>query len=361
VPPPPIQKPYPADAKLIDDGELIAQAEDALRELKTGGAAALEAAVTAIAGGTGAPAPAISDETQRLLASEATGLDAELLEIYLAEAAEVLDTIAAQHRVLHANFGDREALRTVRRQFHTLKGSGRMVGLTEWGELAYDVEKIHTRVLEEDRPVTPAVLALIGIAERDFRRWVDGLKASGRVHADPTQLHAAIRDVEFELPGDRESALEPVSKGTAASETQPTAQSAIASVELPELGSSPAFGGPLVEAPDAHDEAILEVIDVGPVGDAPAAHEVVADATAVREFAGAETSPSRVPADDVMVGDVTVSAALYNILVDEADGHLATLAHEMSRPELDPYHEPSAAMVRASHRCVASTGRQASR
>ncbi len=215
------------DARLIDDGELIAQAEDALRELKTGGAAALDAAVTAIAGGTGAPAPAISDETQRLLASEATGLDAELLEIYLAEAAEVLDTIAAQHRVLQENFGDREALRTVRRQFHTLKGSGRMVGLTELGELAYDVEKIHNRLLEEDRPVTPAVLALIGIAESDFRRWIAGLKAFGRVHADPTQLHAAIRDVEFELPGDRESVLEPVSKGAAAisvpaaSETQP--------------------------------------------------------------------------------------------------------------------------------------------
>jgi chemosensory pili system protein ChpA (sensor histidine kinase/response regulator) len=133
-----------------------------------------------------------------------------------------------------------------------------MVGLTELGELAYDVEKIHNRLLEEDRPVTPAVLALIGIAESDFRRWIAGLKASGRVHADPTQLHAAIRDVEFELPGDRESVLEPVSKSAAAtsvpaaSETQPAGQAAVAPVELPELGSSLAFGGPLVEAPDAY-------------------------------------------------------------------------------------------------------------
>ena len=55
---------------------------------------------------------------------------------------------------------DREALRSARRQFHTIKGSGRMVGLNELGELAYDVEQIHNRLLEEDRDVTPAMLEL---------------------------------------------------------------------------------------------------------------------------------------------------------------------------------------------------------
>ena len=113
--------------------------EAALAELESGGTVALEAAVTAIAesGATGAaPAPAISAETQRLLAVDAKGLDAELLEIYLIEAAEVLDAVAANRGELERNPGDREALRSARRQFHTLKGSGRMVGLTELGELA---------------------------------------------------------------------------------------------------------------------------------------------------------------------------------------------------------------------------------
>ncbi len=65
---------------------------------------------------------------------------------------------ATSLRVLDANRGDREALATVRRGFHTLKGSGRMVGLADLGEYAYDVEKIHNRLLEEQRPVTAAVL-----------------------------------------------------------------------------------------------------------------------------------------------------------------------------------------------------------
>ncbi len=128
------------DAKLIDDSELVAQAEAALAELEAGGTAALEAAVTAIAESSAAvpaPAPALSEETQRLLAADSTGLDAELLDIYLTEAADVLDAIDTHRRELEANPGDREALRTVRRQFHTLKGSGRMVGLTELGEHAY--------------------------------------------------------------------------------------------------------------------------------------------------------------------------------------------------------------------------------
>jgi chemosensory pili system protein ChpA (sensor histidine kinase/response regulator) len=110
------------DAKLIDDSELVAQAEAALAELEAGGTTALEAAVTAIAesgAAVPAPAPELSEETQRLLATDSTGLDAELLDIYLTEAADVLDAIATHRRELEANPGDREALRTARRQFHT--------------------------------------------------------------------------------------------------------------------------------------------------------------------------------------------------------------------------------------------------
>ena len=47
--------------------------------------------------------------------------------------------------------GDREALATVRRGFHTLKGSGRMVGLTDLGDIAYDAEQVMNRLIEEDR------------------------------------------------------------------------------------------------------------------------------------------------------------------------------------------------------------------
>ncbi len=100
------------DADLIGDADLVAQVEAALMELSKGEAANLAAAVDAMAD-TSAPAPEISEETRRLLATDAGELDRELLEIYLFEAAEVLDSVAQNHAALEANAGDREALSTV--------------------------------------------------------------------------------------------------------------------------------------------------------------------------------------------------------------------------------------------------------
>jgi hypothetical protein len=60
-----------------------------------------------------------------------------------------------------------------------------MVGLTELGEHAYKVEAIHNRLLEEEHAVTPAVIAMIGVAEAEFRGWIARLKQTGHVNADP--------------------------------------------------------------------------------------------------------------------------------------------------------------------------------
>ena len=87
---------------------------------------------------------------------------------------------------------DREALVTVRRGFHTLKGSGRMVGLTDLGDLAFEVEKVHNRLLEEDLAVSPSVLAMIDIAQASFRGWVDALRRDG-VRRARRRLHRARR------------------------------------------------------------------------------------------------------------------------------------------------------------------------
>ena len=190
------------DADLIGDSELVAQANAALKEIDGGGeGAALAASVDLIVEAGATPAPAISEETQRLLETDASGLDGELLDIYLTEANEVLDTVDEHRRMLEHNPGDREALVTVRRQFHTLKGSGRMVGLTELGELAWGVERIQNRLLEEDRRVTPAVIALIGVAQTSFRQWVKELRGTGRIATEPSTLQVALRAVEAELPG----------------------------------------------------------------------------------------------------------------------------------------------------------------
>ena len=53
---------------------------------------------------------------------------------------------------------ERDALVTVRRSFHTLKGSGRMVGARELGEFAWSIENLLNRVLDNTLTRSPAIL-----------------------------------------------------------------------------------------------------------------------------------------------------------------------------------------------------------
>ncbi|WP_024461422.1 Hpt domain-containing protein [Marinimicrobium sp. LS-A18] len=75
-------------------------------------------------------------------------VDEEILEIFIEEAGEVSEAIAEYFPRWAQNFADQESLTEFRRAFHTLKGSGRMVGATDIGELAWAIENMLNRVLD---------------------------------------------------------------------------------------------------------------------------------------------------------------------------------------------------------------------
>ncbi|WP_323813402.1 Hpt domain-containing protein [Cellvibrio sp. NN19] len=79
-------------------------------------------------------------------------IDDEIIEIFIEEATEVTETIAEYFPRWAQNHEDNEALTEFRRAFHTLKGSGRMVGANEIGELAWSIENMLNRVI--DRTIT---------------------------------------------------------------------------------------------------------------------------------------------------------------------------------------------------------------
>ena len=74
---------------------------------------------------------------------------------------------------------DREALVSVRRAFHTLKGSGRMVGLMDVGEAAWQVEQVTNLWLEQMRPVSEELLELLETAYAAFSEWIGKLRGPG--------------------------------------------------------------------------------------------------------------------------------------------------------------------------------------
>lgn len=73
--------------------------------------------------------------------------DAEILEIFIEEIEEIFEELNPLFTNWFANPTDQETLVTIRRHFHTLKGSGRMVGAKSASELAWTVEDTLNRVL----------------------------------------------------------------------------------------------------------------------------------------------------------------------------------------------------------------------
>jgi chemosensory pili system protein ChpA (sensor histidine kinase/response regulator) len=106
------------------------------------------------------------------------GVDADLLQVYLEEAEEVLETIEQTVPQCHANPEDREALTILRRAFHTLKGSGRMVGLMDLGEVGWEAEQVMNLWLEQQRPATAELLEFVGMAQAAFAGWILQLRAN---------------------------------------------------------------------------------------------------------------------------------------------------------------------------------------
>jgi chemosensory pili system protein ChpA (sensor histidine kinase/response regulator) len=88
-------------------------------------------------------------------------LDDEILGIFIEEAEEVLETINEFYPRLRQNHDDHDALTEVRRAFHTLKGSGRLVGATSIGELAWSVENLLNRVIDQTLRPTDDMFSLI--------------------------------------------------------------------------------------------------------------------------------------------------------------------------------------------------------
>ncbi|MCO6056363.1 Hpt domain-containing protein [Pseudomonas sp. MOB-449] len=91
----------------------------------------------------------------------------ELQEVFIEEAGEVLETLATYLPRWYADSSDREALGEVRRAFHTLKGSGRMVRALVIGELSWSIENLLNRVLdrsiEVDAPVQQVVQDVVDL------------------------------------------------------------------------------------------------------------------------------------------------------------------------------------------------------
>ncbi len=101
------------------------------------------------------------------------GQDDELREVFLEEAGEVLTNAADALAELSQAPGELPLLTTIRRAFHTLKGSSRMVGLKDFGEAAWTCEKLYNTRLADQRAADQELLRFTDWALGYLGTWVE--------------------------------------------------------------------------------------------------------------------------------------------------------------------------------------------
>nr|CCA89049.1 putative composite protein : Response regulator receiver of two component system system (sensor histidine kinase and response regulator)/transcription regulator,similiraty with pilL protein [Ralstonia syzygii R24] len=401
------------DAAAIDDDPARRRRlEEALAQFdawQAGSQAALErmqAALVAPAAGAAVVA------AHPPVASDAQSIDAELLEIFLSEADEVLAGVRTDLQALHAGAQagsggaatgtDLDLLTQLRRAFHTLKGSGRMVGLTRYGEAAWAIEQVMNVWLAESRVPTPDLAALLKRAEADLSAWTAAIAqaphadhaieplvaAADRVrHGGPFVWLEAVADTPApqasEAPAEPAVSLEPVAP---APEPRLHVLEPVATLaEVPVAPEAPL--APVEPAAQANDAASLSWDDVPalPEVETPAAEEPIAEAVAepepiseplagsviepVAEAPAAEPAPAEADAkvipfpfeqtgaleeashDDGIkaIGPVHISVALYNVYLQEADALIRRLGVDFSEWRHEGRAQPGELALRGAH------------
>jgi chemosensory pili system protein ChpA (sensor histidine kinase/response regulator) len=290
------------DAGLVADQRLETSASVALKALDKASTMPLtpylREAIEKVAPAANMPAP--SPETAKLVDASTMAIDAELLGVYLEESDEVLAAIREQLESIREHHANKEALTTLRRSFHTLKGSGRMVGLMRLGEAAWAVEQTMNLWLQEARAATPALLQLIATAHEYFSENVARLK-SGSASIDEHALIALAEKVRRGEP-------------------------------VPEMPAVPA--APLAAAPAASREAPEPV-----------------DADGALDFSTAAEPPA---GEYVNLGAHSVSATLFTIFSGEARAHVAAIKGE--HETLRQHGVVSDVLLRAVHTLAGTAG-----
>jgi chemosensory pili system protein ChpA (sensor histidine kinase/response regulator) len=338
------------DAKLLADEKLEQRASEALAALKAGEAVPDAAIADAVQGIGQAPLESLapSADTVRLAEASQEEFDAELLEIFIEEAREVLENMASSTDAARLQPHRQDLLTTLRRGFHTLKGSGRMVGLRDLGEAAFSVEQVMNRWLASERDGTPELFDLLDGARTLFAGWVDQLANGDTRSPDHAWLQPACDAIQI-------------------TETEST----VAEVQAEETADLPTTVEAGEAAPFEADIDFDPDLDPGTLSEVPGVTELVAtdlplDATTGQDIdleldfdldePGAELADghgaidltSEIDAEERAL-DAGGDRTLFDLFIAEARGHVATLRRELTRLHINPSLRPSQDSMLAAH------------
>ena len=305
--------------------------------------------------------------------------DAELKDIFLEEAREVTQTGLAAIEDLTVNPADLAQQTTLRRAFHTLKGSSRMVGFTEFGEAAWALEQLLNHWLAEQKPASTDLLRLAQQSLRGLSHWVEHIASDTaawsaqpfRQSADALRLNNQV--VALVLPQDAEQIPVPEAlpeQPTDSPQPEAPATSIAERADVlpappPELQTifpsatqlaEPVSEGVLPRSPEPEAEAEPEPA-LAPVVE-PATAET--DAKAAQPPSGEAATVSAENDDQVkVIGSLRIGIPLYNVYLNEADEWSRRLLTELTEwaLELDrPVHDSTVGLAHSLSGSSATVG-----
>ena len=163
--------------------------------------------------------------------------DLELLEIFIEEAGEEIEAINRHFPTWAADTQDEEALITIRRSYHTLKGSGRMVGAQLFGEYAWSIENLLNKVISQTVETGPQLLAYLADAVAATPQLLEQLEAGTEPEADIAALAACAEQfAEGIIPEAYADVADADTAEDAASVADATAEAEVAGIDPVLLG-----------------------------------------------------------------------------------------------------------------------------
>ncbi len=150
-------------------------------------------------------------ETEEAPTEDALGMmggmdDFDIVEIFLEEFDQELETLQATLPKWREEPDNNDVLTTIRRSFHSLKGSGRMAGADEIGEFSWQVENLMNRVMEGQVNPEPGVIDLVESAVSMLPSMRARLSGQGEQEYDETACAELAENIEQVASGEASAA-----------------------------------------------------------------------------------------------------------------------------------------------------------
>ncbi|MFW9616701.1 Hpt domain-containing protein [Aquabacterium sp.] len=319
-----------ATAQSSDDSDAVAAAREQVAQVLSDFTQSVsDDATLDLTPAESAPAPAPLMPAA-VAAPVETGLeeDDEMRDIFLEEAREVIETARSGLADLARHPSDVSAMTSVRRAFHTLKGSSRMVGLKEYGEAGWACEQLYNACLATQEPAGEDLLAVTGELLSHFEAWTDAIAnrddAQWR-HEPVTKVAEALR-----LHGQRLSLADELAAATPV-------------VELPEVDQAVEFE--LESAPVAEPDVLIDLVETS---DAPELAQALPDLELSTELPAVEEAfePTTVEPDVAL--EVSEPAAEVIESVELPAEELLELDFDLDAAPVTEESEPPVAEVEAA-------------